>query len=154
MGVLLWKLATTALRTSAARSGSEGIRHFKIRFWNFFNCAQFANTQILRRLKKYDNLANFDWETEKVWKSGKFWLEDRKSMKIWQIVTTRLKKVWKSGRWCSRRFYQIFILFLSCVWGIFHIYQNFILFLGGGGVGVLGRMGGGGVSESVAGPTF
>ena len=34
-----------------------------------------------------------------------------------------------------------------------NIYQNFIL-CGGGGVGVLGRMGGGGVSESVAGPTF
>ena len=27
-------LATTALRASAARSGSRGIRHFKIRFWN------------------------------------------------------------------------------------------------------------------------
>ena len=52
------QLATTALRASAARSGSEGIRHFKIRF------------KILRRSKKYDNLANFDWETEKVWKSG------------------------------------------------------------------------------------
>ena len=28
--------------------------------------------QILRRLKKYDNLANFDKETEKVCKSGQF----------------------------------------------------------------------------------
>ena len=28
------KLATTALRASAARSGSRGIRHFKITFWN------------------------------------------------------------------------------------------------------------------------
>ena len=34
-----------------------------------------------------------------------------------------------------------------------NIYQNFIL-CGGGGVGVLGRMGGGGVSKLVAGPTF
>ena len=57
------QLATTALRASAARSGSEGIRHFKIRFWNF--CIFVLNLpilicQILRRLKKYANLANFD----------------------------------------------------------------------------------------------
>ena len=63
------KLATTALRASAARSGSEGIRHFKIRYLNFLNCAQFTNTnlpkfkkikkvwQMTRRLKKYENLA-------------------------------------------------------------------------------------------------
>ena len=75
------------------------------------------------RLKKYENLANFDNETEK-------------SMKIWLV-----------------RFYQIFILSVMCMRD-FHIYQNFILFLGGGGVGMLGRMGGGGISESVAGPTF
>ena len=42
-----------------------------------------------------------------------------------------------------------------------HVYEGFFkltkisyYFLGGGGVGVLGKMGGGGVSESVAGPTF
>ena len=66
---------------------------------------------------------------EKVWKSGQFWEVDLKSMKMWQILTRRLKKYAKSGSWGSRRFYQIFILFLSCVWRIFHIYQNFILFL-------------------------
>ena len=38
--------------------------------------------------------------------------------------------------------------------GFFIFKKNLILFLGGRGVGVLGRMGGGGVSESVAGPMF
>ena len=61
--------------------------------------------KILRRLKMYDNLANFDKETEKacksgkfwegdnrVWISGRFWPGDWKSMKNWPILRTRLNK--------------------------------------------------------------
>ena len=59
----------------------RGERHFKIRFWNFLICAQFTST----------NLPNFE-KIEKVWQSGKFWPGDWKSMKIWQILTRRLKK--------------------------------------------------------------
>ena len=73
--------------------------------------------QILTRsLKKYENLANFEKETEKVWKSGKYWQRNWKSMKIWQILTKKLKKyenlvnfdketekVWKSGKILRRK---------------------------------------------------
>ena len=55
--------------------------------------------KIVRRLKMYDNLANFDKETEKVcksgnrvWISGRFWPGDWKSMKNWPILRTRLNK--------------------------------------------------------------
>ena len=124
-------LATTALRASAARSGSEGIRHFKIRFWNFFNFAQFTNA----------SLPNFE-KIENVWQSGKFWQGDWKSMQIWPILRRRLnkyenlatfdkwiEKVWRSGMWGSRRFPQIFIFILSCVRRIFRVSHKFILFL-------------------------
>ena len=129
----LIQLATTALRASAARSGSEGIRHFKIRFWNFFNFAQITNA----------SLPNFE-KIENVWQSGKFWQGDWKSMQIWPILRRRLnkyenlatfdkwiEKVWRSGMWGSRRFFQIFILILSYVRRIFHVFQKFILFLPG-----------------------
>ena len=71
----LYILATTALRASAARSGSEGIRHFKIRFLNCFNCAHFLPFE----------------KIEKVWQSGKFCQGDWKSMKKWPILRWRLK---------------------------------------------------------------
>ena len=74
-------LATTALRASAARSGSEEIRQSKIRFWNFFNFAQFTNA----------SLPNFE-KIENVWQSGKFWQGDWKSMQFWPILRRRLKK--------------------------------------------------------------
>ena len=41
---------------------NSGIRHFKIRFLN----GSIYQYQIFKILKKYDNLANFDEETEKV----------------------------------------------------------------------------------------
>ena len=130
---VLNKLATTALRASAARSGSEEIRQSKIRFWNFFNFAQFTNA----------SLPNFE-KIEKVWQSGEFWQGDWNSMQIWPILRRRLneyenlstfdkciEKVWISGMWGSRRFFQIFILILSYVRRIFHVFQKFILFLPG-----------------------
>ena len=109
--------------------------------------------QILSRMKMYDNLANFDKETEKVcksgkfwgykvWKFGKFWQGNWKSMQMWPILRRRLdkyenlatfykwiEKVWRSGMWGSRRFFHIFILILSYVRRIFHVFQKFILFL-------------------------
>ena len=124
-------LATTALRASAARSGYEGIRHFKIRLWNFLNFAQFTNA----------SLPNFE-KIENIWQYGKFWQGDWKSMQIWPILRMRLnkyenlaafdkciEKVWISGIWGSRRFFQIFILILSYLRRIFHVFQKFILFL-------------------------
>ena len=56
-------------------------------------------------------MASLDKEFEKVWKYGKVWKGDWKSMKIWPILTRRLnkyenlanldkefEKVWKSGK--------------------------------------------------------
>ena len=81
--------------------------------------AQFTNT----------NLPKFE-KIEKVRQSGKFWQGDWKIMKKWWPILRKIlknyenlvtydketEKVWKSGLGGSRRFYQIFILYLSCVY--------------------------------------
>ena len=60
-----------------------------------------------RRLKKYENLANFETE----------------------INPSPSHMVLFISQEASGKFYQIFILFLSCVRSIFHVFQIFILFL-------------------------
>ena len=37
-------------------------------------------------------MANFDKETEKVWKFGQFWEGDLKGTKIWKILTSSVKE--------------------------------------------------------------
>ena len=48
-------------------------------------------------MKKYDNMTDFDKGTEKVWKSGKFWQGDWKSVINMTNFEKDIEKVWKSG---------------------------------------------------------
>ena len=75
-------------------------------------------------------------------------------MKIWQILTRRLKKYENLACEALEASTRFSYFFCHVYEGFFIITKMSYFFLGGGGVGVLGRMGGGGVSESVAGPTF
>ena len=59
-----------------------------MKIWHFF----------IRRLKKYEYLANFDKETEKVWKSGKLWQWDWKKYENVANFDKEIEKVWKSGK--------------------------------------------------------
>ena len=59
-----------------------------MKIWPFF----------IRRLKKYEYLANFDKETEKVWKSGKLWQWDWKKYENLANFDKEIEKVWKSGK--------------------------------------------------------
>ena len=43
-------------------------------------------------IKKYENLANYVVETKKVWKFLQFWQGDWKGMKIWQIFGKESEK--------------------------------------------------------------
>ena len=93
------------------------------------------------RLKKYEHLANFEKESEKlkknlvkfekktkkVWQSCKFWEGDKPT-----CSPTPLPPFWPgpiSSQEASRKFCQIFILFSSYARGIFRIFQNITLFL-------------------------